>query len=190
MGADRRKYGTNQLACLDLRRSPLKEQLRDPARPIPVGLTVDGVAVSLVFTPCRFGGRRPWMLCGRCGGRCVTLYRDPRTHSWRCRRCLGLVYPSQRASRDLLGTAQLRLEALCRRFDPEWEYGNDYPKRPAGVHRRTWARFRDAIRVLESRLEKDFIRKVGRFVYMAERVRQRKQRKKERGRVQRRVRRE
>ncbi len=161
MGTYRRKYGTNELPRIDLRQRSLWS-------PTTVALTVDGVQIPLVFTPCRFGGRRPWMVCGGCGGHRIVLYRYPRTQRWRCRRCLGLTYPSQRASRDVARTAQLRLEALCQRFDPEWRYVDDYPRRPAGVHRRTWARFLKAVQMWESRLDEDFMLGVVRLMDTAQ----------------------
>ena len=30
--------------------------------------------ITIVWTPCRFGGKRPWFQCGCCGRRVVRLY--------------------------------------------------------------------------------------------------------------------
>jgi hypothetical protein len=30
--------------------------------------------IAIVWTPCRFGGKRPWFQCGRCARRIVWLY--------------------------------------------------------------------------------------------------------------------
>lgn len=42
--------------------------------------------VTIVATPCHFGGRRLWFLCPNCKRRCRDLY------PYYCRRCLGLRY--------------------------------------------------------------------------------------------------
>lgn len=48
--------------------------------------------IQIEWTPCRFGGRRPWFLCPSCGGRCYILYGDNR---FLCRKCHNLAYASQ-----------------------------------------------------------------------------------------------
>ncbi len=44
------------------------------------------------WTPCRFGGKRPWFRCPRCGRRCYVLYGNQR---FLCRKCQDLAYASQ-----------------------------------------------------------------------------------------------
>src|SRR5579863_4932456 len=50
--------------------------------------------IPVVWTPCRFGGFRPWYQCPGCDRRVGTLYN--RRTSLHCRRCLDLWYSSQR----------------------------------------------------------------------------------------------
>lgn len=44
-------------------------------------------------TPCRFGGRRWWLVCS-CGRRVVTVYRPPGGRRFACRQCHRLGYQS------------------------------------------------------------------------------------------------
>src|SRR5664279_803481 len=44
--------------------------------------------ISLVQTPCNFGGYRYWLECPKCLERAGILYRDE--DNFRCRPCLGL----------------------------------------------------------------------------------------------------
>jgi len=47
--------------------------------------------IRLMWTPCFYGGERPWLLCPRCSRRCVKLL-DYRDHGFRCGRCYGAGY--------------------------------------------------------------------------------------------------
>ena len=55
--------------------------------------------VLITWTPCNYGGRRPWFCCpgvsngGLCDRRVAKLYMCGRY--FHCRHCYGLVYPSQ-----------------------------------------------------------------------------------------------
>jgi hypothetical protein len=49
--------------------------------------------VPFVYTATRFGGRRQWFQCRACGKGCRVLHGGAR---YRCRRCHGLAYNSQR----------------------------------------------------------------------------------------------
>jgi hypothetical protein len=184
VGRARRYLGTNELASFDVR-SPVVKQALQPAlrigRPEGITATADGVPVKLEFSACRFGGCRAWLVCD-CGSRWLVLYRRPlvtrifrgdevsetKSYLFRCRKCWHLTYPSQRASRDLLRTAQLRLEALCHRFKRDWSYGDDYFEKPLRVRYATWQRFCEAVEFWEERLAWDFVttveRRFGRHV--------------------------
>jgi hypothetical protein len=176
MGRHRYRAGTNELPRLDVRSPECQAVLQSAPRPDsgrPLGrLLANGTPVAVAFSPCRFGGYRPWVVCESCGRRRVVLYgvefttrrmrgevleSETRRYSWRCRRCGRLTYPSQRASRNLLRTAQIRLEALCRRFKPEWSYGDEYFEKPPRVRYATWERFCRAVEAWDERLRVDFV---------------------------------
>jgi hypothetical protein len=48
--------------------------------------------VSLSWTSCNFGGRRPWFICGNCGRRVAVLYGAGKYFA--CRHCYDLTYTS------------------------------------------------------------------------------------------------
>ena len=49
--------------------------------------------IGLEWTPCNFGGERPWFVCEECSGRVRILYGP--TLPLLCRQCRGLSYASQ-----------------------------------------------------------------------------------------------
>lgn len=162
MGRSRRCWGTDEVPKIDLRQPQVRRDARElcrrglPLRPSREGRTCD---VELVLSSCRFGGSRPWLLCPRCGRRVLVLYW---LDGWRpgCRRCLRLVYPSQRASRDVLRTGQLHVQALVRRFVPDWQYGDPFPEKPPGVWRNTWSRLCEAVEGQEAFIDGTWLPRV------------------------------
>ncbi len=54
--------------------------------------------VSLVTTPCNFGGVRYWFGCPSCGRRVAVLYLAPGDVHFRCRNCNNLSYHSRNES--------------------------------------------------------------------------------------------
>lgn len=90
--------------------------------------------VSLVWTPCHYGGRRPWFVCPRCGQRAGKLYGT--TRLFLCRRCCGLVYESQRqgASDRLMRKAH----NIQTRLGGEPGAAYPFPEKPKGMHYRTY----------------------------------------------------
>ncbi len=55
--------------------------------------------VSLVTTPCNFGGERYWFGCPSCGRRVGVLYLAPGDVYFRCRNCNNLSYHSRNRCR-------------------------------------------------------------------------------------------
>jgi hypothetical protein len=65
----------------------------------PVDLTKSQeYRVRVVWTPCHFGGRRPWFRCPWCQWLGRFLYSHG--HLYVCRSCANLTYRSRQASRD------------------------------------------------------------------------------------------
>jgi hypothetical protein len=95
-------------------------------------------AITLTWTPCHYGGQRPWFRCPgwRCDRRVAMLYLGGGT--FRCRYCLALGYESQRETPAfrLLAKAQnirLRLGGSASLAEP-------FPSKPKGMHGRTYVR--------------------------------------------------
>lgn len=92
--------------------------------------------VLLNWTPCQYGGERPWFLCPSCRRRTAILYGGA---VFACRHCYGLVYQSQR-ERDYDRLA-VRADKIRRRLG--WPLGILNPKgwqKPKGMHWATFAR--------------------------------------------------
>ncbi len=94
--------------------------------------------VQLDWTPCNFGGKRPWFLCPAqgCGRRVAILYGGG---IFACRHCHQLAYPSQRETYD--DRAARRADKIRERLD--WEQGILNPKgwkKPKGMHWNTFDR--------------------------------------------------
>jgi hypothetical protein len=87
--------------------------------------------VKLEWTPCNYGGRRPWFLCPRrgCGRRVAILYG---ASDLGCRTCRRLTYNTQRvppASRSLERAQRLRV-----RLGGSVDMTQPFPTRPEGMH--------------------------------------------------------
>jgi hypothetical protein len=94
--------------------------------------------ITLAWTPCHYGSRRPWFLCPGCGRRVAVLCLGEQ--GFRCRHCARLPYGSQRETpldrryrkvrkiRQRLG-ASANLREPIRLCD-----------KPKGMHWRTWER--------------------------------------------------
>jgi len=96
--------------------------------------------VTLDWTPCHYGGERPWFRCAGCHRRVAVLCGEGQW--FLCRHCCELPYGSQqetaqdrhyrkvRKMRDRLGASHNLTE-------PIWPWN-----KPKGMHWRTWERLR------------------------------------------------
>jgi hypothetical protein len=94
--------------------------------------------VSLEWTPCHFGGERPWFRCPAigCGRRVAILYGG---RIFACRHCYQLAYPSQReAGYDRAGRRAEKIRARLG-WKPGFLNGRGWDK-PKGMHWRTFQR--------------------------------------------------
>ncbi|MEE9910551.1 MAG: hypothetical protein K4571_02405 [Deltaproteobacteria bacterium] len=98
-------------------------------------------SIPLNWTPCNFGGKRPWFVCN-CGRRVSRLFIHKKYIA--CRDCFKLVYVSQRE--DELGRLRLKIEKMEARL----ENGCSKPK---GMHLETFKKFKAEI--LESYIQKE-----------------------------------
>jgi len=97
--------------------------------------TDESYPVWLDWTPCTFGGKRPWFLCPAkgCGRRVAILYGGT---IFICRHCNRLAYPSQREPAD--DRAVRRADRIREKLG--WEPGilNGIGLKPKGMHWRTF----------------------------------------------------
>ena len=126
---------TDEVAALDVR-ALKRAGLIGPGQEV-----VEGIA-DLAWTPCNFGGFRPWFLCpsGECGKRVAILYLSE-SGQLLCRHCCELTYASQHVGE--LGRAELRAEKGKARLPPA-------RARPKGMHHATFLkRTRSYVEALE-----------------------------------------
>lgn len=95
--------------------------------------------IPLAFTPCHFGGRRPWFRC-RCGRRVAILFGFGAVFA--CRMCGGLVYASQ--SEGCRERAIRRALNIRERLGSDPDLISPFPDKPLGMHWRTYDRLRAA----------------------------------------------
>ena len=101
--------------------------------------------IPLTWTPCTYGGRRPWFLCpgvvdGRaCGRRVAKLY--DRGRYFLCRHCYDLTYESRRESPMHRGLS--RAQDIRKRLGGTANMTEPFPRKPKGMHWRTYERLRD-----------------------------------------------
>jgi len=98
--------------------------------------------VPLRWSPCRFGGERPWFICsvyshGRyCGRKVTKLYGTGRLFA--CRKCCGFAYASQQESARYRGLHKARQIRVRLRGSPNMLEA--FPAKPRGMHWRTYDR--------------------------------------------------
>jgi hypothetical protein len=99
--------------------------------------------VPIIWTKCHLGGRRPWFKClttanGEvCGRRVAKLYGP----CFACRRCLGLVYASQREIP--VTRAMRRAQMIKMRLGGNNDPLEPFPQKPRRMHWRTYERLRE-----------------------------------------------
>jgi hypothetical protein len=93
--------------------------------------------VRLTWTPCNFGGQRPWWRCpvSGCGRRVAVLFGG---NVYACRHCQKVQYQSTRETPA--DQALRRAEKLRKRLGWVAGIANDLGAKPKGMHRKTFAR--------------------------------------------------
>jgi hypothetical protein len=91
--------------------------------------------VGIEWTPCNYGGQRPWWTCPECGRRVAILFGG---RKYACRHCHDLTYKSTRTSPDFKHYAR----ASKVRMRLGWGGGVASPMgdKPKGMHWKTYLR--------------------------------------------------
>ena len=108
-------------------------------RGLEASISIGGAApitLQVDWTPCHFGGERPWWWCPRCGYRRAILYLAG--SGFLCRVCLRLTYRS--TCLDAAGRAQQKYCKIMCRLGGEGDFGEEIPNRPEGIPQRTYDR--------------------------------------------------
>jgi hypothetical protein len=93
--------------------------------------------IQVSWTPCHFGGLRPWLHCPHCHQRVARLFRG--LGGYFCRACCGNpIYESQR--RSTKARAYLQAYRLRARLGGSRPVVDEIPSRPRGMKRITYER--------------------------------------------------
>jgi hypothetical protein len=123
--------------------------------------------IAVAWTPCRFGGERPWFVCSvrsngvYCGRRVTKLYRAGRLFA--CRNCYRLAYASQQES--LLHRGLGKSRKIRMRLGGSPNMSEEFPDKPKGMHWRTYERLRSVHDVADERSTiglRSFVERLGR----------------------------
>ena len=102
--------------------------------------------VAYTWTACHLGGKRVWFRCPGCGERRAILYH--RAGRFRCRRCHGLSYSSQRESQP--DRALRRARNIRVRLGGAADLTAQFPCRPRYMHLRKYVYLRTKAEALEA----------------------------------------
>jgi hypothetical protein len=94
--------------------------------------------VPLHWTPCNFGGERPWFICpgSGCGRRVAVLYGPGRY--FLCRHCYDLTYQSQWDNK--MYRALHRAQKIRQHLGGSANMMEPFPEKPKGMHHETYMR--------------------------------------------------
>ena len=116
--------------------------------------------VPIRWTPCRFGGERPWFVCDvhatgvYCGRQVAKLYGAGRLFA--CRHCYRLGYAVQRDGP--MDRAHHRLRRLPRKLGADYDGPDGMPpRRPKWMRQRTYHRVVQQIEAGEEHLDHVFM---------------------------------
>lgn len=95
-------------------------------------------SVPLEWTPCHYGGARPWFNCPLCDRRVALLYAGAR---FACRHCHDLAYESTRQSAPDRGIR--KAQNIRERLGGSANLSLPFPPKPKGMHWRTYYRLEE-----------------------------------------------
>jgi hypothetical protein len=101
--------------------------------------------VYLDWTPCHFGGKRPWLLCPRCNRRVALIFSIGKR--FLCRHCYNITYSSQCETEmdRLLRKAQ----KIRRQLGVSESLSEPIIFKPKGMHQKTFDRLRHNLYFIE-----------------------------------------
>lgn len=99
-------------------------------------------SVSVAWDACRYGGRRPWLVCPKCCCRVAILYLGGASYwAFWCRVCAQLKYESQRRGPRL--KAMLKAQKIRRQLGGTGSLEEPFPSKPVSMHWRKYLRLQE-----------------------------------------------
>lgn len=102
--------------------------------------------LSLTWTPCNYGGERPWWSCPKCGKRIAVVYGAGKHFA--CRHCYQLAYGSSRESHS--DRALRKAQNIRQKLGGSASLMEQFPVRPKGMHHDTYWRLATQYREAEN----------------------------------------
>lgn len=93
-------------------------------------------SVSLTWTDCNYGGRRPWFLCPKCSKRVAVLYGLG--HYFLCRHCYGVTHYSR--CEGWYDRLLRKDRKICRQLNSDGRDSEPNGHKPKGMHWKTYDR--------------------------------------------------
>jgi hypothetical protein len=109
--------------------------------------------VSIVWDSCRYGGRRPWLICPNCGHSMAVLYLGGSSPLFLCRRCAGLKYLSQCGGPRL--SLMRKAEKIRRQLGGSGSLDEPFPYKPRYMPWKKYLRARE----IGVQTEKEWLRR-------------------------------
>lgn len=114
-------------------------------------------AIYFDKTKPHYGGVRYWFLCPNCNRRVMKLYA---AGMFVCRHCLNLTYESRQEAEHLRHLSQA--VKICRELGGDWFMDGGEPKKPKGMHWKTYHKKLEKMHHYEERANNELIRTFGR----------------------------
>ena len=97
--------------------------------------------VWVVRDNCRYGGRRPWLLCPACARRVAVLHLGGASPlSFSCRRCARLKYECERSAARLRSLR--KAEKLRRKLGGNGSLSEPFPEKPRAMREERYSRIK------------------------------------------------
>jgi hypothetical protein len=111
--------------------------------------------IPVDWTPCHYGGYRPWFKCSKCAKRYAKLY--VMKGEWECRKCHNLTYTSCQIRGDIIAECDRKINKIGNRLDIGDPWGWDTPIKPKYMHDKTYYDLRIKLNHLRDKRQQLFI---------------------------------
>lgn len=125
------------------------------------GHYVVSIPIRISWSPCNYGGQRPWLLCPYCGRRVSALHLSSNARQLACRHCFRMTYATRNT--DDQDRLHIRRRKLFRRLGAKGSIDRytRIPRRPKGMWRSTYDRIKEQIIQTEMDLDDAFMASAG-----------------------------
>lgn len=120
--------------------------------------------IRVEWTPCNFGGERPWWRCPQCRSPCRVVYLTRSSSQIACRDCHDLTYQSTRDRGNSCREWERRFSKIYEKLTGEhghpWR-STLYPLRPKGMHQDTYEELLEDLHEAQDRWHDALVERFG-----------------------------